>query len=99
MTPTLLFVIGQDRVYGCEFDSYPEVVAGQALAGTPTVTLSPIDSAVAEPTVSGETISGTEVQFAVSGMTDGAKYRGKILVATSAGKVLPALFTMEATAY
>lgn len=80
--------VAESRVYAMDFEHYPEVLAGQTLTGTPTVSVAPSGLTVAAPS-----ISGSQVRFRVSGGTLEAgtterTFRFEVLVATSGGDTL-----------
>lgn len=85
---TLLKQPGESRIYEFDFALFPEIVAGETLSGSISVSHTPN-----ELTVSGAAISGTKVQFRVAGGTLGAGeheqlYRFSCRVTTSGGNIL-----------
>lgn len=67
---------GESVVYSMDFLNL--LAAGESLAGVSGVTASP-----SGPTISSETISGTEVVFRVAGGTNGVDYRIAVTVTTN----------------
>lgn len=77
------------RTYGFDFQDQPEIVSGETLTGTPTVTITRL-SGSGTLTNSSASILGTQVLFSLSGGSFGDRYQLVCSVITSGGSVIAA---------
>lgn len=82
----------ESRVYSFDFSQAAELVAGQTLTGTPTVSAYPSGL-----TIGAASISGSKVQAQISGGTAGVIYLVHSLVSTSVGSVLEDVESLQVT--
>lgn len=87
---TLLKLPGELSTYAFEFNPQAELVAGETLTGTPTVSITP-----SGPTLGSPTISGSQVRFTISGGTSNTVHTVLCTVTTSGGATLQSSGKLE----
>lgn len=82
-TPTLTKLVGESRTYAFDYSRCAEVLSGQTLTGTPTVTASPSGLTIGSPS-----IAGSQVAVQISSGTLGQTYLLSCLTTTSGGSTV-----------
>lgn len=92
MADTLVAHPGEVRKYTWDFSLFPEVVAGDTLTGTPTITASPAGLTIGSPSISGPRVTALITVGAAT-----ASYLTVCAAATAGGSTLECLGRLEVT--
>lgn len=92
MAEKYIKLVGESRLYDLDFTDQKEIVAGETLTGTPTVTAAPSGLTISSPPVIGG--ANKKVQVRISGGTANTTYSVLCTVTTTGGNTLQGCGTL-----